>query len=406
MRSFYAVVRSIAKNPLFFFLLIFVVSLPASPTFAQYQVYYWANFEDGKLPAGSTPLGKFYQTSVSVVDLNLIPGMPPAFRGGIAATETGRYGLNLKAAPEIWISGLATGVILNRDALGTTGRALFQADFYLPPSNEVLPSLAVLAMEPLPPGVHSPQSFYRFGLTLNRMIYFSYVVMNEPTARVFKFDNQFLKTLPRPGWHRFAIVFEGTSRIRFFVDGKEPAFSPVEEPSLRKLQVGVMVADKENTYQCFVDNLSIQWTPQDVPLPDSPYASSWGSPATSTLIRPTPSPVSGSSTLVWLDYNTAFTQLPYKNTKRLLYFQAPRLPITAQVEKIFATNPSAQEFLRKYTLVKIDVNQLQGGTLAQQYSVFKVPTLILIDETGREISRAIIWNFDDWNSISAKLKAK
>ncbi|MCD6385378.1 thioredoxin family protein [Candidatus Sumerlaeota bacterium] len=406
MRNLERTVWIPANNILLIFFLLFLFSLLVNTSLAQYQVYYWANFEDGKLPAGSTPLGEFFQKTVSVVDFNLVSGMPPVFRSGIAGSETGRYGLLLKVAPEVWISGLATGVILNRDALGRAGRALFQADFFLPPSNEILPSLAVLAMEPLPPGEHTPQSFYRFGITLNKMVYFSHVIMSEPTARVFKFDTQFPKTLPRPGWHRFAIVFEGTSRIRCYVDGFEPRFSPLEEPSLRKLQVGIMLADKKNTYQCFVDNLSIQWTPQDVPLPDSPYASSWRTSAPGLTLRPTPLPVGGASSFVWLDYRTAFTKSPYVNTQRLLYFQAPRLQITRQLEKIFATNPSAQSFLRKYTLVKIDVNQLQGGTLAQQYSVFKVPTLILIDQTGRETARAIVGKLDNWESILAKLKTK
>ena len=47
--------------------------------------------------------------------------------------------------------------------------------------------------------------------------------------------------------------------------------SPVEEPSLRKLQVGLMLVESKNHYSCYADNLSIQWSPENVPLPDSPW---------------------------------------------------------------------------------------------------------------------------------------
>lgn len=390
--------------------LIAVISLILATVHAQYQLYRWANFEDGSFPQGAIPLGNSPDSSIKVVDFSKIPNMSPDFHTGIAGRQVGKYGLWLKGDPAIWISGLADNALLDRDKLGASGKALYQADFYVPPKGVYFPSLAVLAMEPLPPGVTQPQSFYRFGVTNNNSVYFSHVILTEATARVYLWDKNLISKIPRPGWRRFAIVFEGPSKIHCYIDGNETSFSPTEEPSLRKLQVGILLAEKNDAkYEAYVDNLSIQWTPEDVPIPDSPYASSWGgvpasqTPINTALNNPT---LLSSPALEWLDVDTAWALSQSTGVPILACFQAPKIPMTKKLNQIFDTDPESRAFLRKCVLLKIDVNQYQGGFLAQKFNIFKVPTIVLMDAQSREIGRAIYGRDDNWASLYARLQSK
>jgi len=373
--------------------------------FSQYQVYYWANFENGSLPQDHIPLGVAFQNVIGIADYSKLTGMPAEFHSGKAASETGKYGLILRSDPKIWMTGLGVGVILNRDQLGARGRALYQADFFVPGGSVPLPSLAVLAMEPPFPGEKIPKSIYRFGMTKAFRMYFSYVIRGTEEATMYKEDRVFSEKMPRPAWHRFAIVFEGPNTIRCYVDGNELSFSPIQEPTLRKLQVGLMLADKEYSYTCYADNLCIQYTPQDVPLPDSPYLASWekkpSQPQTTIIQPPTIE-----TAFVWLDPDTAWQQSSVTQSSMLVYFHAPKIADTLRLNQIFETDKKAQDFLRKYILVKVDVNQLQGGMIAQKYRVFKVPTIIIFNPNGTEKLRAIFGKNDTWGTLSAKLSGK
>jgi hypothetical protein len=403
---------------LLFCALPFVVS-------AQYQVYYWSNFEDGQFPPGTTPLGKDFKSAVHVMDYSQIQGVPREFRAGIAASETGRHGLMIRADPAQHITGLGVGLILDRDRLGAEGRALYQADFFIPAADMTLPNVAVLAMEPPEPGKNTPKAFYRFGIALNRALYFSTMVQTEAEARLYVQDRSYLEKITRPGWHRFAIVFRGPTTIHCYIDGIEMPFSPIEEPTFRKLQVGIMVADKEKAYDCFVDNLSIQWATEDAPLPDSPYAEGWvpkiGNPAQvasgpadaapSTAATGTASPGAPKATaaeepILWYDPATGYEKATAAKKPLMVCFYAPRIPATQTLSQIFDTHPSAQAFLRQHVLAQIDINQLQGGELAKRFLVFKVPTIIQIGPDGQEKARATFARDDTWETFHAKLQAK
>ncbi len=77
-----------------------------------------------------------------------------------------------------------------------------------------------------------------------RDVYFSLWVPGETSAKIYKYDRSLLQSLPRGAWHRFAIVCEGEQAIRCYVDSRETNFSPLKDSSLQDLQVGVMLADK------------------------------------------------------------------------------------------------------------------------------------------------------------------
>ncbi len=396
---------------------------------AQYQVYQWANFETGVLPPGTTLLGNNPERFIRIQDNNA-PGQPPAgYREPIAARETGKYSLALRSDPQNWITGLAVGVILDRELLGARGRALYQADFFIPAEPAFMPNLAVLAMEPLAPGDTTPRSFYRFGLTRpkgstgKRIFYFSHVVY-DPTeqrqADYFVQDRDFPDQIPRPGWHRFSIIFEGQSTIRCYVDGRELSFSPIEHDTLKKLQVGILLADKDDAYECFLDNMSIQWTNEDVPLPDSPYAVSWGDapPPTVGLMAAAqglPSqgpaaapqataaaaaqPAASQGAILWHDTNSGWIEASASGKPMLVYFHAPRVRATAELNQIIQTDPAAQAFLRKVVPISVDVNQLQGGALARQFTVFRVPMLLLMNTEGKELARSQFTSGMKWADL-------
>lgn len=402
-------------------LMLLVMTLGALPAGAQYQVYAWYNFDSGRLDANALPIGTDVANRALVVPYSSIPGAPQGFADQTAGIENGPAGLLLKtnsqAAAGYYAIGMASNVILQRSRLGKSGRALFQADFYIPPAPGPAPSLAVLAMDPLQKGKTKPSSFYRFGIAANRDVYFSLWVPGETEAKIYKSDRTMMNQMPRGAWHRFAIVCEGEQNIRCFVDGRETSFSPIQDTSLQNLQVGVMLADKNNDYDAYVDNLSIQWTHEDVPLPDSPWAWTWpGGPPKPRIFSsvamgggdesPYPSatstPGAAPSEITWLDTATGWQRSQANNKPMLVYFQAPRLESTRQMEQLMQSE-AARSFLTRHTCVKVDVNQLQGGTYAEKFNIFKVPTLIVFNMQGQEAGRAVFNRNDTWQSFVAKL---
>jgi len=415
-------------------LMIILTCFITSGIFAQYQLFQWTNFEKGKMPDKYIPIGEDFENNVKVVEYNKLTNLPPEFDSGIAGKEIGKYGLQITVNPALWIIGLSDlseDFILDRNRLGEKGKALYQADFFVPAPGEVVPNIAVLAMEPMVPGEKKPRSFYRFGMTENRHVYFSYVVQDEKNALDYKFDEALFRRLPRPGWHRFAIVFEGPSRIHCYIDGQEVYFDkPVEESTIQQLRVGVMLANKKKDDMVYVDNLSIQWTNEDYPIPASPYVGSWGetfitsapqSPVTAPeAILPgmeaaaqlaasiqavsTPSASAPLGPPQWLDTETGWRTSTATKIPMLVYFSAPNVPSVEQLDSVFSSDSDSQRFVRKYIPVKIDVNQLQGGQLAKKFGIFKLPSIVIMDSTGKEITRAIYGKNDNWQTFSAKLQ--
>lgn len=401
--------------------LLALMALGALEANAQYNVFAWFRFDEGRLDAQAIPLGMNPGERVFIYRYADMASPPRGFWDAVAQNEIRSHGLMLRTrtgtVAEEFLTGLASNIILERHRLGDKGRALFQADFYIPPATYAVPSLAVLAMEPLTPGQTAPASFYRFGVTKSRDVYFSHVIAGATEAAVYKFDRAFLGRIPRGSWHRFAIVVEGQSTIRCYVDGNEAPFSPIQDDTLKMMQVGVMMAEGEAKYDAFIDNLSIQWTNEDVPLPDSPWAHTWTGSAPVRLTQPAPAATPGSPVaatpgapdaaagpLAWFDVESGWEQAKAQQKSMLVYFLAPRLPITLQLDKLINDDPAAQAYLKQFSCVKVDVNQLQGGTYAAQYNIFKVPTFIVFNLQGQEAARAVFNRNDTWATFSEKLQ--
>jgi len=387
----------------------------ATPAFSQYQVQQHATFDGGKIPDNAIKIGVEPDKTLTPVELSKVPGMPPAFRDPISAKETGDYGLKISAIHTN--SPPNTGMILahtvDRDKFNERGRALYQCDFWVPGPGEPLPSVAVLATESsnLEQGKTLKDvktAFYRFGMTLGNKIYFSCVIPGQATASVYQQDEKLLASIPRPGWHRFAIVFEGSDTIRCYVDGREASFNPIKESTIRKLTVGVFVADKQRSHDVFVDNMSIQ-TSDDAPvLPNSPYTTGWTAAASTKVgVAPVaPKPVvaaSGGPPVAWLEPSTAWQRAQAQKVPMLLYFTAPGIPATTRIERMMETEPAAREFLSKHSPAWIDLNQLQGGAIAKQYGVYKVPSFLVIAPDAKSYKRSTPSSSDNWAKIASDL---
>jgi hypothetical protein len=382
----------------------------------QFHDYFTNDFEAGLNMDNTFALGYRFEDMVSLVDLNAMTGMSPQFRDICAMNETGQYAIKLHSDPTNWITGLGSGVVLIRDKLGMDGQALMQADFYIPPPDQVMPNIALLAMEPLKGNEVTPQSLYRFGVAENKWLYFSHVDVDSPSANIFVFDSSIAAYLPRPAWHRFAMLFEGGSRIRCFIDGRELAFSPIEDSSLGKLQAGIMLADKKLKYDCYVDNLCIKWAQANTPLPECAYAQMWrqvpgqnqqvAMPATAM-----PSQFQngiehgGTQTeLQWLDYTTARAYPVWSQSPKLFYFSTPKGLATQHIENLFKTDADARQCISKYIRVKVNITDTQGSQIARHFSVYKAPTIVVLNHADRETGRVIVSEFDSWNVIHDQIE--
>ncbi|GAB4317677.1 MAG: hypothetical protein Kow0059_10850 [Candidatus Sumerlaeia bacterium] len=417
------------------------ISLPVP---AQFNVFAWESFESGQLPATLMMRHDASPDNVQIVKYATISGIPGLFEGK-AYEELSQYGLRFQTKPDKRFLSIMDHLTLDRQLLGAKGKALYQADIFIPADFKDFANVSVLAVVNQPEKKGALYQFYRFGILNVGKVFFSYA-NDTPQPLIYKQEDMESLKLERPGWHRFQIIFEGQSRIYCAVDGKITQFSPIEEPTLRFLNAGIFVAGTtESDLHCFVDNLSIQYTDQDVPLPDSPWLgavtgtllSSVAPPAetqqvTSVLPPPSPtgqvsagpsqpstpspatvpSPGQGSfgtsaapaAGLEWMTNPDEAWQRSVSMGKPLLVlFYAPRVRLFQDFQNLLQSNPQSQTFLSSFVLLQVDVNQLRGGTLAKQFNIFKVPTLVVL-RNGAETSRYVMRNSSTWADIQASLK--
>jgi hypothetical protein len=397
---------------------LFVAGLVAgavSTASAQYEVREWANFEDGKLPANALTIGGQASQRLSVVPTSSVTGQNAAFKNA----EVGTHVLKLTAAPNqtdpsTFQIGIAIGDVLDRSKLGEKGRAVFQADFYF--DGETIPSLAVLAMAP-PNNVQGnavrsiSSNFYRFGVTKASQIYYSQFRPGDKNASVYEFDRAFLDQIPKPGWHRFALVCEGPSTLRCYVDGRETPFSPLVDNSMKEIQVGLLLADSERSYTCYADNLSIQVSDEAPALPASPYDKGWNIAAGSSSKAQS----SGASTALptanvttaladeWLPPVQAWTKAKQEGKGLLLYFYAPGVGRVERINELLASDAAAKAYMARHACARVDVNQLEGGSIAKKYGIFKVPTFLVISPDAKSYKKVTPTQADTWAQIEQQL---
>ncbi len=389
--------------------LILCVWLCTSASRGQFEVLQWTNFEEGRLPDDGITIGSA-ASSVEVVELSSVGGMPPNFYE-TGDGETGRYALRLRTEPASPNCGFVTSYIFDRESLGDHGRALFTVDIYLPDEAE-LPSLALLAMDvPADQDEQPPSSlpsvrgsYYRFGFTKGTIPYFSCVMPDKQHAAVYQNDRDIVPLIPKPGWRRLTVMLQGGAAIYCFIDGRATVFSPTHEKEVRRFRIGVMLADGKRAYDAFVDNISVQVGDGNSPVPNSPYSDGWRIPAGEAARRNSSVPLSSAvRDLRWIEPVSAWQAAQRTSKPLLMFFYSPGQPNSQRLDALFSSQTSTHAFLNRHVCTRIDVNQLQGGTIAREYNVFKVPELIVISPDAAKHLRVLPRPDEEWESILRKL---
>jgi hypothetical protein len=372
-------------------LLVLFIPLVSS---AQFQVHSWNHFDTGSFPNDLMRMHDADEGNVVVYDY-MSPGAPQEILDGLARSECRRYGLQLTPSGEKRFLKCVNNSTLNRQDLGLSGKALYQADFFLPATNKDIPySMAVLAVHDTGNLGDKQFSFYRFGVLKGERVFFSYT-KQTPEPIIYKQMNISEMQLRRPGWHRFQIVFNGQQEIICAVDGIPTNFSPLSEGTLDKLRAGIMVSEQaEGSGTCYIDNLSIQWTQANLQLPESPWLMAY---------RPTPGytapgqtqqfgqPSGTESRFSWFTATETAWQKCLETKKpvvALLY--TPKSSAWQTLSKSLAENSELQKALSNYIPLKLDANQLNGGVVVTRYKIFKVPCFLVVTPQSQEKGRLYI----------------
>jgi hypothetical protein len=403
---------------LILFLLIFIfLSYIAR---GQYQVYTWENFEDGNISPRMQRFHNANENNCAIVNYNALRKNPvyETIMDGIARTECGNYGILITILPEeckknpngVFVS-LVSNLALDRASLYPNGRAIIQMDVFLPREMNNLPTIAVLAVGGEDPSATSKWFFYRLGiLNLNQNIFISCQnLLKSKTPFLYKSEKMEAYNLKLPGWHRLQILFEGKENIYCYIDGKKTGFSPQKEPTLAKFRMGMTCTESScsNPRLCILDNLSIQYCMEgDATLPESP----WTRTEDKNVVMNPLSDVSYGADpldgpLRWfLTPQDAVEYNRRKNAPYLVYFHSPSVALSQECNAILDNDAAARDFLRQFVCIRNDINQLGGGTLANQLGVFKVPAFVLLDNQGNKKGIVLYYHASGWNAVAQKLQ--
>lgn len=388
--------------------LLALVLLAIPSAFAQYRVHSWVSFEDGAIPKDLVmELGSGPDTVQPYAYST--PGTPPVMTSGIASLECGTTGMIFKPVEKKRFLGVIAPISLDRRQLGSLGKALYQVDVYLPPPGEPIPNTALLALVPDPGAKNtSKRKMYRFGFSKSgEALFFAYADNESDVAsgQPLVYHQQKLSDfkLKRPGWHRLQMIFVGQEDIYCAIDLASTKFSPVKEKSLSVLNAGLMISSAKGGETCIVDNLSIQWSFENVPLPDSP----WLLPMANAN-APNENLMESGSSVFWLtDAQKAWKLASLQKRPLLVQFYAPRIPNYAYLKSITPNDEETKSLLNRFVLLKVDVNQLGGGTLAQRFNIARVPLFMVMGPDGKEVKRIpVTGQQTTWAQLRAELGAE
>lgn len=391
-----------------FCLLLLLALLPILhvPLPAQYRVHSWESFETGGIPK-ELILGHSSGPDTVLPYAYNSPGTPPVMTSGIASLECATTGVLFKPNPKKLHLSIVSPTSLDRRQLGATGKALYQADVFLPAPGQPLPNTALLALVQDPNARGGSYKMYRFGFSeapAAEAVYFAYANpdLNKTPGAPIVYKHQKLAgfNLKRPGWHRLQMIFVGQEEIFCAIDLQSTSFSPVREKSLSVLNAGIMVASTKGANSVIVDNVSIQWSFENVPLPDSP----WLLPM-ANADAPNENLMESGSSVFWLtDPQKAWKLASAQKRPILAQFYAPRIPTYARLKEITPNDDETKALLNRFVLLKVDVNQLGGGTLAQKFGIVRVPTFMIMGPDGKEMKRVpFAGTQTTWGQLKAEL---
>jgi len=378
----------------------------AASAHAQFRVYYWDSFEEsaGRLPETLVHTNDGGPHMTQLFDFRSAEA-PPGILGGIAGTECGRYGMRFapKFNGAVAIGGVTHRNFLSRERLGATGCALVQADIYLPERETPMANIALVAQQ-FDPAKPKKLCLYRFGLSggSSDKIYFSFTNGGDKPV-TYVHANLDPKTVKRPGWHRFQMIFYGQDKIYCAIDTKFTSFSPIVDSTLKELGPGVVAVANNETRQhgpVYCDNLSIQWTPVATPdLPESPWSMNAPTARTNAKL------VEADSSVGWHS-NTESAWAESKRTGKpiLVLFLVPNLPAYKYLSATCPNDDAAKAFFARFVPLRIDVNQLGGGQMAERFGITRVPLFMVMGTDGQPGAKALVENGKtQWADIVAAI---
>ena len=74
------------------------------------------------------------------------------------------------------------------------------------------------------------------------------------------------------------------------------------------------------------------------------------------------------------------------------------------LEQILKTDASAQQLVTSFIPLRVDVNQLMGGSLAQKFGVYRVPAFVVIGATGAVKGHVVFDENTPWPSVASQLQ--
>lgn len=365
-------------------MLLLVVIAGYSSSFAQFREYSSEHFETGLLPANFLMMHSSNMFNTRVVEYSSIPQIP-----GLETPQTGKFGVEFQTGQSDYRLCLVSKASLDRSKLGENGKALFQADVYIAGAADVSHTMSVVAMNADQQKVKSGGSswdMYRFGVLQNENAFLS----KSGEDSIYLHEKVSSMVPERDGWHRLQIIFQGRDRIECYIDGKMTSFSPVHEDSFGKLHPGFIVtAAPDLPFTAYMDNLSIQWTPDpDTPMPESPWLIDGGEHSSVANIG-------------WeTEAQSAWQQAAASDQNVLMLFYHPANVASQELQNnILQNSQQAQSLLNDCVRLRVDVNQGAGGNLVKEYGVIRVPTFLLADAEGNEINRLSMNSSDSWSVI-------
>jgi hypothetical protein len=379
--------------------LFFLLPIGSTALSQQYLIHSWESFESGTLPESIVRFHHSNETTVRPLDLRS-PRIPREANTGAAHLECGQYALAFYPTKEANHLSAFTPNSLNRSRLGEKGCALFQADFFLPALEVPIPNISLLAQ--VIDEDSGKYQFYRFGILAKQNKLFFTFANNTSKPEIYKQQKTDDFQLSRPGWHRFQIIFQGRDQIFCAIDGQMTSFSPITEATHQILNAGIMVTRGERDSSAVADNLSIQWTAEEAPLPLSPWTSQHTEAST-----PNSSPLESGESVIWLnDPSKAWETVRRQKRPLMIMFYSPNISPYEYTKQIIPNNQEAYNLFNQYVLLSLDANQLNGGKMAEKFKISRLPSFIVLDpQTGKETKRIVVLNNKTtWNDLITSLR--
>ncbi len=339
--------------------------------------------------------------------------MPTGITRGISPQVCGNRCIKFQGTLNQRMMGLVCNRMIDRTEIGNGERVIIQADFFLPADNTYFANVALLAVGHGAIAEKTPLRLYRFGILNGVTLYFSHM-FDETQPVYYKHQPMGDLNIISPGWHRFRMIFEGAQKIVCTVDGKNVDFCPFNDIALTHIYPGIMVVSSPTTPQhCYVDNLGIQYIKHESSLPPIPWVTGKPLVKSGKETRPDSRPVThdtpaageSQQPLQWLSsFEEGIRKGAHTGRKVIVMFYSPNLKICDEMETLIKQNADVKSLLGQFVLVKLNIRDAAGRSLAQQFGAFKVPCFVVVSPEGTRLNKTYYQEYGGWEPVGTKLR--